>query len=69
MNSLLGTLLGSKRLVMVVLRADVIHVGAVPDEAREIAAMHLRVAPRRVFVEQIAQIEMRHAHEGFPVVL
>jgi len=38
----------------------------VPDEAREVAAVHARVAPRRELEEEVAQIDVRHAHERLP---
>jgi len=47
-------------------RKRIRRVQAIADEAREVAAMHLRVAPGRMLDEQIAQIEIGHAHERLP---
>jgi len=38
----------------------------VADEAGEIAAVHRGVAPRRELGEEIAQVDVRHAHERLP---
>jgi len=41
-------------------------VQPVADETREVAPVHFRVTPGRELVEQIAQIDMRHARERAP---